>query len=245
MELLVPIVVGFAAGIIGTGLGGALPFVFKLEGKRVTAFLLAAAAGVMTSISLLELVPEAVEAAGGSWAAVGLVLGTLGLYLLDRMLPHIHRGTGAEKANGMIRTGILICLGISLHNFPEGLAIGAGYAHEAAFGLNVAILIALQNIPEGVAMAVPLRAGNVSPRNTILAAVGSGIPMGLGAALGLFAGSVSPIWLSISLSSAAGAMMYVVSDELIPEAHALGVPPYPTTGLVTGIIVGVLACFLG
>ncbi len=108
----------------------------------------------------------------------------------------------------------------------------------------MAILIALQNIPEGVAMAVPLKAGNVSPSRTVLAAIGSGIPMGLGAALGVLVGSVSPVWLAISLSSAAGAMMYVVSDELIPEAHRLDVAPYPTTGLVTGIIVGVMACFL-
>lgn len=239
-----PIIVGFIAGMAGTGLGGALPYVFPLCGEKVTAFLLASAAGVMTSISLLELIPEAVEAAGQSWAAVGLVLGTMSLYALDKALPHVHRAGGTSDARGMVRIGVLICLGISLHNFPEGLAIGAGYAHEASFGLGVAILIALQNIPEGIAMAVPLKAGNVSPRNAILAAVGSGLPMGLGAALGILVGSVSPVGLAISLASAAGAMMYIVSDELIPEAHRLGVHPYPTTGLVVGIIAGVVACFL-
>ncbi len=108
----------------------------------------------------------------------------------------------------------------------------------------MALLIAIHNVPEGMAMAIPLKEGNLSAGLTVLAAVAAGLPMGFGAALGQMCGSISAQWLALSLGSAAGAMMYVVCDELIPGAHRFCAESYPTTGLVTGILVGVAVCYL-
>lgn len=227
----------------------------------------------MISISLVDLVPEAIEVGSKGWASVGLLLGTLSLLALDMILPHTHsdlvragkgrngrqqetchgykasHGQGWETYHGQrmakLRSmGLLIGLGIAMHNVPEGLAIGAAYAHEQAFGIGIALLIAAQNIPEGMAVVVPLRAGKVRPLNAIIWTAAAGLPMGLGTLAGASFGAVSPHVLSISLGFAAGAMMYVAGDELIPEAHLSGSEQYPTIGLVTGIVVGVMASFI-
>ncbi|QUL98204.1 MAG: ZIP family metal transporter [Candidatus Fermentithermobacillus carboniphilus] len=256
MGILATTVIGLLVGILGTGAGGVLGLWFNLRGRNSLSFLLAASGGVMISISLVELVPEAIEVGNKGWAAVGLLLGTLALFVLDMLLPHTHNalvraGKGQERGayHGQKMTklrsmGLLIGLGIAMHNIPEGLAIGAAYAHEEALGIGVAFLIAAQNIPEGMAMAVPLRAGKVRTLDIILSTMAAGLPMGLGALVGAVFGAISPPFLSISLGFAAGAMMYVVSDELIPEAHLCGSEQYPTIGLVTGIFIGVVAIFI-
>lgn len=224
----------------------------------------------MISISLVDLVPEAIEVGSKGWASLGLLLGTVSLLALDMILPHMHsdpvrigkgqewevchgqkarHGRGWEIYHGQriakLRSmGLLIGLGIAMHNVPEGLAIGAAYAHEQAFGVGIAFLIVAQNVPEGMAIAVPLRAGKMGPLNVIICTMVAGLPMGLGALAGVAFGAVSPHFLSICLGFAAGAMMYVAGDELIPEAHLSGSEQYPTIGLVTGIVVGVIASFI-
>lgn len=249
-------VIGFLAGILGTGAGGVLALWFDLRGQKSLSFLLAASGGVMISISLVELVPEAIEVGSKGWAAVGLLLGTLSLFVLDMLLPHTHNalvraGKGRERGayhgqrmTKLVSMGLLIGLGIAIHNVPEGLAIGAAYAHEKSLGAGVAFLIAAQNVPEGMAMAVPLKAGKVRMLDVILYTMAAGLPMGLGALAGAAFGAISPPFLSISLGFAAGAMMYVVSDELIPEAHLCGSEQYPTIGLVTGIFIGIIVIFI-
>jgi ZIP family zinc transporter len=208
------------------------------------SFLLSSSAGVMTSVSLIELMPESIEAGGKLVAAMGFLMGTVGLYILDRFLPHVHRTNHNEETGAMRRAGILIGLGIMLHNLPEGLAIGAAYAHEQSFGLSIAILIMLQNIPEGIAMSAPLIAGCVPRTSVVMAAVVAGVPMGIGALLGSVFGNLSPTGLSLALGSAAGAMMYVTGHELIPGAHRFAEPPYPTNGLLVGICIGIVASIL-
>lgn len=241
--------IGILAGILGTGVGGLLVLFVNFGSGPGLSFLLAASGGIMISISLMELIPEAVEVGSKGWAALGLLLGVIILFVLDMVLPHTHsslvlRGKSGvyhgERTAKLRSAGILIGLGIALHNLPEGLAIGAAYAHQEALGLGVALLIALHNIPEGMAMAVPLRAGEMSAANVILSTGLAGLPVGLGALVGAWFGQVSPAVLSVCLGFAAGAMMYVVSDELIPEAHFCARGEYPTIGLVAGVVLGIL-----
>ncbi len=282
------------SGVLGTASGGALSTLFNLRGRNALGFLLAGAGGVMISISLMELVPEAIQVGGKAFSAAGLVAGALVLFALDVVLPHAHsaRGHPAKERGGphthrpgggqggrhlrgpshrdhgysfgyryecggqniaarhglrrsrLKKMGVLIGLGIALHNVPEGLAIGAAYAHEPSLGLGVALLIALQNIPEGTAMAVPLGAAGVPARNVLALTATAGLPMALGALAGVLLGSISPTILSFALGFAAGAMMYIVGDELLPEAHEYGTGHYPTLGLVAGLFVGVVAGLL-
>ncbi len=207
----------------------------------------------MISISLVELIPEAIEVGSKAMAAAGLLMGVLALFILDMVLPHTHgslfrcekRGVyHGERTAKMRSMGLLIGLGIAMHNLPEGLAIGAAYAHQESLGFGVSLMIAAHNIPEGMAMAVPLKAGKMKPGAVVLSTILAGIPVGVGALAGVLLGQVSPVVLSVSMGFAAGAMMYVVSDELIPEAHLCGHGEYPTVGLVVGIFLGILAIFL-
>lgn len=253
MSIIRPTVIGLLTGVLGTGAGGVLALLLNFGGGASLSFLLAASGGVMISISLVELIPEAIEVGSKGLAAIGLLLGVVILFILDMVLPHTHsslfgcdkRGAyHGERAAKMRSAGVLIGLGIAMHNLPEGLAIGAAYAHQESLGFGVSLMIALHNIPEGMAMAVPLRAGKVNPGSIVWSTVLAGVPVGIGALIGAGLGQVSPVILSVSMGFAAGAMMYVVSDELIPEAHLCGHGEYPTIGLVVGIFLGILAIFI-
>lgn len=249
MDIIHATFVGALSGVLGTGAGGLLILLVNFGAGAGLSFLLAASGGIMISISLMELIPEAVEVGSKGWAALGLLLGVIILFVLDMVLPHAHSSfvvrakSGVyhgERAARLRSAGLLIGLGIALHNLPEGLAIGAAYAHQQSLGLGVALIIALHNIPEGMAMAVPLRAGGMGRGSVVLSTMLAGLPLGVGAFLGAWVGQVSPTVLSVCLGFAAGAMMYVVSDELIPEAHFCARGEYPTIGLVAGILLGVL-----
>lgn len=240
------------AGIFGTALGGALAIVFNVRGGNVLSFLLAGSGGIMISVSLIELVPEALHTGGRMSTAMGLLAGATLLFVLDVLLPHVHSvredpgffGERRRRESRLRKTGLLVGLGIALHNFPEGLAIGAAYAHEASLGLAVALLIALHNVPEGTAMAVPLRAGGLPHRTVMSLTACTGLPMVLGAGAGVSLGRLSPWFLSFSLGFAAGAMTYIVGDELLPEAHNCRAGHYPTLGLVAGLFLGVIVSLL-
>lgn len=253
MRPLYVALVGLLAGVLGTSLGGVISVSLNLGGRENMSFLLAASGGAMLSISMMELIPEAIETGSRAWASLGLLFGTCILFFLDLVLPHVHHAKSetrgdrryhGERRSRLVSMGVLIGLGIAMHNLPEGLAIGAAYVTRESLGLAVAFLIGLHNIPEGMAMAVPLNAGGMSPMKALGYTMLAGIPMGVGAWIGAEMGAVSPEFLSVSFGIAAGAMMYVVSDELIPEAHQSGREQYPTLGLVVGMFLGIVATFL-
>jgi len=232
---------GLLPGVIGTGAGGLLSIFVKKPTPRLTGTILAFAAGVMLSIIFLELIEESV-AFSGHWAAVaGLSLGLLIFYLLDRFLPHHHSITEEETVFGeYLKKGTLLALGIGLHNLPEGLAIGTGFIGSPELGLSLAILIGLHNIPEGMAVAAPLRQGGLSFSKVLAITALAGVPMGLGALVGALIGSISVFVLGLSLGFAAGAMLYIVCDELIPDAYESAGAHFSITGIFAGTILGLL-----
>lgn len=225
------LIYSFLAGI-STVLGALLFFVFGSPGKKLLAASLGFAGGVMLAISMFELLPEAVELGSLTGALAGFLLGLTMMYVVDILLPHAHLSKSddlvVENAHKysvyktpVLRTGFLILAGIALHNLPEGLAIGAGVEASPELGLYIAIAIGLHNIPEGLAMAGPLRAGGLSSVRTFLLVLGAGLIMPIGAALGLVLFSISEVFIGGSLAFAAGAMIYIVLDELIPQANAM------------------------
>lgn len=253
MDSLRPAIIGLLAGVVGTGLGGVLAILVDLRQRDKLSFLLASSGGAMISISLVELVPEAIEVGSKALASAGLLLGCGLLFLIDALLPHVHRPMTPQidrrryhgnRRSKLLSMGMLIGFGIGMHNLPEGLAIGAACVRQQSLGIGIALLIALHNIPEGMAMAIPLKAGAISPIAVVFYTFLAGLPMGAGAWVGATLGVVSHQVLSISFGLAAGAMMYVAGDELIPEAHQCGSEYYPTLGLVLGMFVGVIATFL-
>ncbi len=136
--------------------------------------------------------------------------------------------------------GILLGLGIALHNIPEGLAIGAGYASSDQLGLELALIMGIHNLPEGVAIAAALDAGGCRKSKTMLITALAGLPMAAGAFIGAMLGIVSPLVLSVSLGFAAGAMLFVTCDELIPNAQNLARGHSATLGFLLGVVTGIL-----
>lgn len=232
---------GMFAGVIGTGAGGLLSIIVKKPTPRFTGTILAFAAGVMLSIIFLELIEEAIEFSGYTAAVVGLALGMAIFYVLDHFLPHHHPVSAEETPfGGYLKKGTLLALGIALHNFPEGLAIGTGYVGSPELGISLAILIGLHNIPEGMAVAAPLKQGGYSFPRVLLITAMAGVPMGIGALIGAAIGSISDMVLGLSLGFAGGAMLYIVCDELIPDAYESAGAHLSIFGIFAGTILGIL-----
>ncbi len=241
MNWLEVTILGLLSGVVGTGAGGLLSIFVKKPTLRFTGTILAFAAGVMLSIIFIELIDESMFYSG-HWATIaGLALGMIIFYLLDHYLPHHHTITAEETPfSSYLKKGTLLALGIGLHNFPEGLAIGTGFVGSQELGLSLAILIGLHNIPEGMAVAAPLKQGGFSYLKVLSITALSGAPMGLGALIGALIGSISVYVLGLSLGFAAGAMLYIVCDELIPDAYESAGAHLSIFGIFSGTILGIL-----
>ena len=227
------ILTGFATGV------GALPVLFttKVSDQLMDA-LLGFAAGVMLAATAFSLIVPAIEL-GGIWPAVlGIFIGALFLAVLDRWLPHAHFIKGVEGPSSTLRRVWLLIIAITLHNFPEGLAVGVGFG-SGNLGEAIALMIAigLQNMPEGLAVALPLVREKWPRGKALLYAFGSGLAEPLAGVLGVLAVTLMRPLLPWGLAFAAGAMLYVVSDEIIPETHRRGFEREGTWGVIIGFLV--------
>lgn len=242
-ELLTPILMSLFAGL-STGIGGLMVYSFgRLEGKFL-GFIMGFAAGVMIVVSFLELFVEALDLVGLVWTVTAFSLGSILMMGLDLILPHIEFGRWEDGINDklLLRSGIIIMLGMSLHNFPEGLVVSAGYAHVPSLGLLVTIMICLHNIPEGIATTTPLISSGMNKRRAVWLATLSGLAEPIGAIVGAILISLlggGDIINGMALAFAAGVMVYVTIDELIPVAHEYCTPinkHFVSSGVLCGII---------
>ena len=233
----------FASLIAGLSTGaGALPILFvKRVSDRLLDVMMGFAAGVMLAASSFGLLIPAIEL-GGVWVAViGLAMGAVLIHLIDRFAPHFHFISGKEGSSTNLAKIWLFIIAITIHNFPEGLAVGVSFGGgDVARGLVIATAIGLQNIPEGLAVAFPLVRENYSRLKALGYATLTGLvePVGglIGSALVSFAQPILP-W---GLAFAAGTMIFVVSDEMIPESHRKGFEREATLGLIFGFLVMML-----
>ena len=143
--------------------------------------------------------------------------------------------------NSLLKTGIIIGIGLALHNFPEGLAIGAGFETSFQFGISIAIAIAIHDIPEGISMAIPLKNGGMGTLKVIIYTFLSGVATGIGAFFGVLIGRINENLIGLMLSFAAGAMVYIVSGELLPESNKLYTGTMASFGNILGFIIGIIA----
>jgi len=222
---------------LGTGLGGLIA-VFQKPDKRIFGLLMGLASGVMLTLSFMELVTEAWALSGYLVATVGFAVGAVAMLVIDVLTPHIRFGEREVDVlnNPLLKTGLLVAIGISLHNMPEGIAVGAGYMHLPQFGVFIAIAIALHNIPEGIATALPLCQGGVCKRNSFLVALLSGLVEPMGA---LLAATVLRTFRSLipaSLAFAGGVMVFLTLDELVPTAREFGHQHYTAIGIILGAV---------
>ena len=233
MGIVGTILTGFATGV------GALPVLFTTQvSDQLMDALLGFAAGVMLAATAFSLIVPAIDL-GGIWPAViGIFIGALFLALLDRWLPHTHFVKGTEGPSSTLRRVWLLIIAITLHNFPEGLAVGVGFG-SGNLGEAIALMIAigLQNMPEGLAVALPLVREKWPRGKALLYAFGSGLAEPIAGLFGVVAVTLMRPLLPWGLAFAAGAMLYVVSDEIIPETHRRGFELQGTWGVVIGFLV--------
>ena len=244
--------VTLAAGVGGTGLGGLFGIFFKRKSAKTVSGLLSFAAGVMLAVVCLDLVPSAMEKSRITLVLLGTALGFFFVFLLNDLTlrSHITASGGADiSGRRLFIGGVVTAVAVALHNFPEGMVIGASFVRFGAdyrFTIGetaVAAVIGLHNIPEGMAMAVPLASGGMRKSAAAAITALAGAPTVLGALAGFFLGTLSPLWLSLSLSLASGAMLYVVFGELLPEAYSIVSSGVPVFSALAGIVLGIFMVF--
>ena len=231
-----------ALGVGGATLIGAiLGFVFKDLSHKFSDIVLAFAAGVMLAAAVLGLVIPSLEY-GGKFGiiitVVGIFAGALCLNLVDKIVPHLHKMMGTDiedHKNSSLSKVLLFVTAIAIHNLPEGIAAGVGFGSEnTAQAMLIAGGIALQNIPEGMVIIGPMLASGVKPRKTFIIAALTGLIEVIGTFIGYLAVSVASAILPFALAFAGGTMLYVISDEMIPETHAHGSERGATYALLVG-----------
>jgi ZIP family zinc transporter len=232
--------IGTIAGVLGTGIGGIIGVLIGRPSQRFLGVIMGFSGGLMLSIVFFGLIPEALRLSDIIYCLIGIAIGTLMISLAD-FITSLRSGNLIGDIGRYRKIGLLLGIGIALHNFPEGLAIGAGFASAKEYGLGLALIFSLHNAPEGMAMTIPLMISGKTSRQVIAIAAIAGAPMGLGAFIGNLLGWISPQLISLCLGFAAGAMLYITTSEIIPGSIALDIEGnMPKYGIIVGIIVGIL-----
>ena len=234
-----------AVGVGGaTVIGALIGFAFKKISHKFSDIVLSFAAGVMLAAAVLGLVLPSLEY-GGDWGLLitvaGIFAGAACLNLIDKLVPHLHKLVGAdseEHHNANLSKVLLFVTAIAIHNLPEGIAAGVGFGSgDTTQALIIAGGIALQNVPEGMVIIAPMLAAGVSPGKTLGCALATGLVEVVGTLIGYFAVSVASVILPFALAFAGGTMLYVISDEMIPETHAHGAQRGATYALLIGFCI--------
>lgn len=236
-----------ALGIgLSTIFGVIIGFMFKEISHKMNDMILGFASGIMLAAAVLGLILPSLEYVSGIniWMViVGIMCGAFVLNLLDRLTPHLHHLVGNESEESHNNTALmnktlLFVLAIAIHNFPEGLATGVSFGTGNVMdAFTVACGIALQNIPEGMVIVFPLLASGVSRKRTFMLASFTGVVEVIATFIGYYAISISTMLLPFLLAFAGGTMLYVISDEMIPETHAHGHEQLATYALLIGFCV--------
>ena len=231
-----------ALGVGGaTVIGSLIGFIFKKISHRFSDIVLSFAAGVMLAAAVFGLILPSLDY-GGKYGLIitigGIFTGAVCLNLIDKLVPHLHKLVGADTEshnNANISKVLLFVTAIAIHNLPEGIAAGVGFGSgDTSQALIIAGGIALQNIPEGMVIIGPMLAAGVTPRRTFICAMFTGLVEVIGTLIGYFAVSVASVILPFALAFAGGTMLYVISDEMIPETHANGNERGATYALLVG-----------
>ena len=234
-----------ALGVGGaTIIGAIIGFLFKKQSHKFSDIVLSFAAGVMLAAAVLGLILPALEYGGKNGlfiTVLGIFAGAISLNMIDKLVPHLHKMVGNDieaHPNASLSKVLLFVTAIAIHNLPEGIAAGVGFGSgNESQALLIAGGIALQNIPEGMVIIGPMLAAGVSPKKTFICAALTGVVEIIGTLIGYLAVSVATAILPFALAFAGGTMLYVISDEMIPETHAHGAERGATYALLVGFCV--------
>ena len=245
-EILNTTVLGLFFGTIGTTIGGIIGCTIKSKSNKFLSFILSFAAGLMMAVICFDLIPESLEISKLSQSIIGIFLGIVIMIVCDFIVDKkiSKKLKKQEKEISLLKTGIIVSIGLAIHNVPEGLAIGSGFDASIKLGYSLALAICFHDIPEGISMAIPMKNGGMKIYKIMFYVILSGIATGVGTLIGAIIGKVSEQIISICLSFAAGAMLYIVSGELIPESNKLYKGRMSAIGNIIGIIIGIWVTYL-
>jgi ZIP family zinc transporter len=230
---------------LATTIGSVIGIFVRKPSKTFMAFTLGFAAGVMVHVSFVELLGAAIKDIGFGWAHVAFFSGMGVMFVIDLSIPHDwgaehYEGPGTKAKNrAVMRTGLLVALGIAIHNFPEGLVTFTGAMKNMDLGIALAVAVGIHNIPEGMAVSVPIYAATGSRKKAFLWSFLSGISEPIGALLGalILAPFLSKGFLGVCLGAVGGIMVFISLDELVPAAREYGKEHTAIVGVVLGMIV--------
>ncbi len=231
-----------AAGLCGaTVIGSLLGFLIKELPHKWNDTVLGYCSGIMLAAATLGLIVPAFESAAPWWlVTLGVMAGAFFLNVLDLVTPHLHHITGLEaeehRHNATLNHVLLFVMAIALHKLPEGMAAGISMSDTAEASWAVTMGISLQNVPEGMVIIAPLLLAGVTPLRTFVISLAIGLLEVLGVWIGFGLGNLSATLLPVMLGFAGGAMLYVTSDEMIPETHAHGYQKQATYALLLGFV---------
>ncbi|NLV77044.1 MAG: ZIP family metal transporter [Tissierellia bacterium] len=226
---------GFMVGILGTGIGGTLSLFIK-NTHKILSFLLGLTGGFMLFIVTFHLLPEAFMLGGLYFSILGIALGIALIIFIEMNIDSVLK-------NPNMKSSLLLGISIAVHNFPEGLALGSSFLTMSDLGPMLSLAMLLHNIPEGLSLAIPLKVNKISPGRIILYSILTGVPTGIGSFIGGSMGMISNILISLCLSFAGGTMLYIICDEIIPNAKTLHKGRASSIGFVLGFVIGIILYF--
>ncbi|EJP6473473.1 ZIP family metal transporter [Clostridium botulinum] len=232
-EFLFVIVMGTIVSLAGTMIGATIGVSLKNPSERLLSKLMGFSAGLMISIVIFDLIPEALNTWDYFGVLIFLFLGVLIVYFIDK-------NTNSIDINMHKKVAFMTALGLILHNFPEGILMGVGFQAGSRLGLKMAIIISIHDIPEGIAVATPLIASKEKKSKTLFYVFLTAVPTLFGVFLGFYIANISKNFLSMLLSLASGIMIYVVCAEMIPESRNLGDKITSYFYMIVGIIAGLV-----
>lgn len=229
----------FMAEGLGVAMGILLLYLFNIQNKRIIGMLFGGTSGIMVAMICFDILPEALHIGNQTILLLGVGAGVLGGLLLedatDTIISKLHIRKG-----GAMGTGIVLLLGIALHNIPEGFALGTIALTSPETVIQFAIVICLHSIPEAIAIAIPMKLSKMKLKWLLITPVLLGGIMGIGAILGYVVSQIASALITFALGGAAGIILYIVCDELIPESRKIWNGRMTSIATVVGIIIGML-----
>lgn len=237
-NILLIIILGSIVSLIGTMLGACMGVMIKDLSKRTLGVLIGFSGGLMLSVVMFDLIPEALNNWSFFKTLFFCIIGILVMAVIDIIL-----NSKNIAQNSHTKLAFLTALGLMIHNFPEGIIMGCGFIGGQSLGIKMSIIISIHDIPEGIAVSAPLMMSDMKSSKILLYSFLTALPTAIGVWLGIFIGSVSKNVLGACISFASGVMLYVVCGEMLPESSRLWDSIISTFGVLLGIVMGLIMSY--
>lgn len=239
MNIFQTVILAFAVGGIGIAVGILLLYLFNIKSKRVIGMLFGITSGIMIAMICFDILPEALEGGEDLLVMIGIIIGILMGISLEDITSLIESKVGHVHSK-QLHTGLVLLLGIAIHNIPEGIAMGTLAVTSPHNILKFAFVLFLHSIPEAIAIAIPLKVSKTSYKILAFIPVFFGGILGVGAGIGFMMSQAASLFITVMLGMAAGVILYIVCEELIPESRKIWNGRLTTVATIIGIILGML-----